>query len=218
MSRRVVIGVVALLALVVGVGIATPSTRTHVAMSDSLGPDGRAQVDDYLSTARDGLDAADGTRWALVSFTEQIDVPTLAAVTEAADVRVAQVLFRAQLDRVQMPVVTLSVAAGEDALLRAPALAQGRAQGMVASSDRASAALAYTSAELGENCRCVLTAVVRGEADALRALAAEPVVRAVEVAPADAVAGRFAVRPLEPEQTRTIAPGPDDGPIPAVGP
>jgi hypothetical protein len=44
----------------------------------------------------------------------------------------------------------------------------------------------------------------------LRAAADDPAVRAVEVLPSDAVAGRFSLIPLLPEHAETVVPGPDD--------
>ena len=47
----------------------------------------------------------------------------------------------------------------------------------------------------------VVAALVHADTAALRRIAATPGVRAVEALPQDAVAGRFAVRPLLPQQT-----------------
>ncbi|RZK94095.1 MAG: hypothetical protein EOP30_08925 [Rhodococcus sp. (in: high G+C Gram-positive bacteria)] len=211
-----VLTAVVLLVVTVVLGLLHPVRRAPVA-TDTLGPDNGELVADYLARANRSLDAADGRRehWALVSFTRPV---TTDAVRDlASGMRVSQVLFRVPLDRVQTPLVPVSVAAGDAALARANVLAAGRIQAMTGETDRQAQIAAVSSAELARNCACVIGVVVRGDHDALTALQSAPDVRAVEALGVDAVFGRFAVRPLLPEQTLTVEPGPDDGVVPGSG-
>jgi hypothetical protein len=150
-----------------------------------------------------------------VSFTRPVTTHVVGDV--ASGTRVSQVLFRVPLDRVQTPLVPVSVAAGDAALARASVLAAGRAQAMTGETERQAQIAAVSSAVLARNCACVIGVVVRGDHEALTALRSAPDVRAVEALGADAVAGRFAVRPLLPEQVETVVPGPDDGLVPGSG-
>ena len=206
----------ALIALTVVLGVLHPVRRAPVS-TDTLGPDNGEVVADYLALADRSLDAPDARRehWALVSFTRPV---TTEVVRDAASgTRVSQVLFRVPLDRVQTPLVPVSVAAGDAALARASVLAAGRAQAMTGETERQAQIAAVSSAELARNCACVIGVVVRGDHEALTALRSAPDVRAVEALGADAVAGRFAVRPLLPEQVEIVRPGPDDGIVPGSG-
>ncbi|KAF0963683.1 hypothetical protein [Rhodococcus sp. T7] len=211
-----VLTAVVLIAVTVVLGALNPVRRAPVS-TDTLGPDNGEVVAGYLARADRSLDEADGRqeRWALVSFTRPVTTETVRDA--ASGTRVSQVLFRVPLDRVQTPLVPVSVAAGDAALARASDLAAGRAQAMTGETARQAQIAAVSSAELARNCACVIGVVVRGDQDALAALRSEPDVRAVEALGADAVAGRFAVRPLLPEQVETVAPGPDDGVVPGSG-
>ncbi|MDF3306106.1 hypothetical protein P3H15_13845 [Rhodococcus sp. T2V] len=211
-----VLTAVVLIVVIVVLGALNPVRRAPV-WTDTLGPDNGEAVADYLARADRSLDEADGRHehWALVSFTRPVTTATVRGA--ASGTRVSQVLFRVPLDRVQTPLVPVSVAAGDAALARASVLAAGRVQAMTGETARQAQIAAVSSAELARNCACVIGVVVRGDHDALAALRSEPDVRAVEALGADAVAGRFAVRPLLPEQVETVAPGPDDGAVPGSG-
>jgi hypothetical protein len=211
-----VLAAVVLLAVTVVLGLLHPVRRAPVT-TDTLGPDNGELVSDYLARAGRSLDETDGgdKHWALVSFTRPVTTDVVRDV--AAGTRVSQVLFRVPLDRVQTPLVPVSVAAGDAALARANVLAAGRVQAVTGETDRQAQIAAVSSAELARNCACVIGAVVRGDHDALTALQSAPDVRAVEALGAGAVFGRFAVRPLLPEQTETVVPGPDDGVVPGSG-
>ncbi|MFC9554195.1 hypothetical protein ACFTWF_25520 [Rhodococcus sp. NPDC056960] len=213
---RAVLAAVVLLAVTVVLGLLHPVRRAPVT-TDTLGPDNGELVSDYLARAARSLDETDGgdKHWALVSFTRPVTTDVVRDV--AAGARVSQVLFRVPLDRVQTPLVPVSVAAGDAALARANVLAAGRVQAVTGETDRQAQIAAVSSAELARNCACVIGAVVRGDHDALTALQSAPDVRAVEALGAGAVFGRFAVRPLLPEQTETVVPGPDDGVVPGSG-
>ncbi|HET8994606.1 MAG TPA: hypothetical protein VFN32_12460 [Rhodococcus sp. (in: high G+C Gram-positive bacteria)] len=199
----------ALVLAVILAGVFNPVRPASVS-TDALGPDNGEQVSDYLGRAESSV-AGLGPEpsWALVSFAEPTDVEAVAALP--GDVRVAQVLFRVPMDRVQTPLVTVAVSAHPEALRRAPHVAAGRLRGASAGSDRAARIAAVSADRLAAGCACVVGAVVRGAGDRVRETAAGPGVRAVEALPPDAVAGRFSVRPLLPEHVDTVAPGPDDG-------
>ncbi|MFE3289863.1 hypothetical protein [Rhodococcus sp. NPDC059234] len=204
---------VALVVLVLLLGVLTPPRPSSIA-TDRLGPDSGEPVADYLDRARTSLADLDGAsqRWALVSFDPEQTAAQ--AYRTAGGVRVSQVLFRVPLDRVQTQLIVVDVA-GEESVLRAPAVAAGRLSGSTGEWDRQGRVDAVSASRLAQDCPCVVGLTVRGDPDRLRELAAAPGVRAVEALPADAVFGRFAVNPLLPEQTQAASPGPDDGEVPA---
>lgn len=199
---------VVMLAVVVA-GVLNP-VRTASVRTDALGPDNGEAVADYLERARVSLDEDSGApRWALVSFTDPVEAESV--VEYVGDLRVAQVLFRAPIDRVQTPLVTVAVSAHPEALRRAPGAAAGRLRMQAPGNDRASRIAAASAERIASGCACVVGVVVRGTPDELQESATDPAVRAVEALPPDAVAGRFSVTPLLPEHAETVAPGPDDG-------
>lgn len=209
-----VLAAVVLAGAVVGLGVANPVPPARIS-TDRLGPDAGEQVAEYLDRARTTLESgADDAapHWALVSLAAPSTPQQVLDI--AGDVRVAQVLFRVPLDRVQTPMLAIPVAANPTAVLRAPAVAAARLQASVVGHDRQSLVAAYSAAQLSDGCGCVVGATVRGSLDELQHLADMPGVRAVEALPSDAVAGSFAVTPLLPEQVSTVAPGPDDGTVP----
>ncbi len=203
---------VALLVLAVLLAGVLNPVRPASVRSDALGPDSGELVADYLSRAAESLDDPADTstpRWALVSFTEPVDVATVAELGDG--LRVAQVLFRVPIDRVQTPLVTVAVPQHPEALRRAPTVAASRLQVPASGNDRAARVAAVSAERLASGCACVVGIVVWTTSEDLRALADDARVRAVEALPADAVAGRFAVSPLLPEQVEVVTPGPDDG-------
>ncbi|MEV6280586.1 hypothetical protein [Nocardia sp. NPDC051832] len=188
--------------------------------TDRLGPEQGETVADYLARAQNSLTGGDtAEHWALVSFTTEL-APT-AIPAHSAALRIGQVLHRVPLPRVQTPIVTVGVPAG-DAVAIASAdnaawqlqaqLERDEALGVL--SDRTLRATSVSIARLRAGCACTVGLVVRGNLAQLRNLAAGTGIRAVEALPADAVDGRFAVTPLLPEHTTTITPTPDDGPVP----
>ncbi|MEE2033494.1 hypothetical protein [Rhodococcus chondri] len=204
--------VAVLMLAVVVAGVLNP-VRTASVRTDALGPDNGEAVVDYLGRARASIDDAEdetgAPRWALVSFGEPVDVDAVAEST--GDLRVAQVLFRAPIDRVQTPLVPVAVSAHPEALHRAPAVAAARLYTRASGTDRSARIAAASADRITTECACVVGAVIRGTPTELRKTAADPRLRAVEALPADAVAGRFSVTPLLPEHVETVAPGPDDG-------
>ncbi|MFD6897692.1 hypothetical protein ACFWB0_24545 [Rhodococcus sp. NPDC060086] len=190
-------------------GVLNP-VRPASVRTDALGPDNGEPVQDYLGRAGVSLgERGPEPSWALVSFVEPVDVAAVAALP--GDLRVARVLFRVPIDRVQTPLVTVAVSAHPEALRRAPIVAAGRLRGPAAGHDRAARIAAVSADRLAADCACAVGIVVRGTGEQLREVATASQVRAVEALPSDAVAGRFSVRPLLPEHIETVAPGPDDG-------
>lgn len=158
--------------------------------------------------------------------------------------RIAQVLVNTPVDRVAMPVVTGPVTlptAGEtdseaalgravDNALALAAMPNGApGAGNVADQaaqeatqqdatgvrDRSAALLEHTRSAAAAGEGCVIGLIVRADIPTLVQLASlGGDVRAVEALPSDAVAGRFAVRPLLPAYREQVAPLPDDGRLP----
>ncbi len=210
-----VLAAVVLVAVTVVLGVVNPVRRVPVS-TDTLGPENGERVSDYLARSSRSLDQElRGERWALVSFETPV---TTGVVRELAlGVRVSQVMFRVPLERVQTPLIAVSVAAGDAALARASVLAAGRVPMKTGETDRQANISAVSAEELSRNCACVIGVVVRADLDQLTAMRSAPEVRVVEALSADAVFGRFAVRPLLPEQVEFVEPGPDDGFVPCGG-
>lgn len=216
----------ALGAVVLVLGATNPPTPAAIT-TDRLGPDSGELVADYLARADESLEGPDGedVRWALVSFdsevtTSQADTTVQAVHTDTVNpgtgnpnTAISQVWFRVPIDRVQTPIVAVGVA-GAESIARSPGYAAARLYGTTGEWDRQGRIDAVSAYRLAQDCACVVGVTVRGPQSDLAALAAVPGVRAVEALPADAVYGRFAVRPLLPEQTVAVTPGPDDGDVP----
>ena len=208
------LAVVALVGLVLGLGITAPPPPPRGVATDALGPDGGEAIAESLARAQVSLagPAEGGQVWALVSFAPAISTAQVrAAVGEA---RVSQVLYRLSLDRVQTPLLVQQVADGDAALAAADDLAVVKAQTLPAADERQAAIAAATARGLAAHCACVVGVLVRADIDTLRAVSERADVRAVEALPADAVYGRFAVRPLLPEYLDVASVGPDDGDVP----
>ncbi len=163
----------------------------------------------------------EGTRrLALVSLGTYLDVGAAARVLAGVDAQADQAVFRVPLPRVQTAVrrVPLDRRGSADpvAVLRlAEAQAANRAEETARTTDgRAGAIAAAESPRLAAGCACVVALVVDLDPAATGVLAARPGVRAVQVAPDGARADALAVVPLLPEQTGTVGPVPDDGPVP----
>ncbi|PXX62346.1 hypothetical protein DFR70_107214 [Nocardia tenerifensis] len=205
------VAVVALVVFIVLLGVLHPPRKAGV-FTDRLGPEQGEQVADYLARARDSLAGADtADHWALVSFTEPV-VPEQIP-PNSGGLRIAQVLYRVPVPRVQTPLVAVPVPAG-DAAAVASAESAAWLLPRAALDDRAAEVGALSAARLRSGCACAVGIVVRGPLDGLRKIASQNGIRAVEALPADAVAGRFGVVPLLPDQLDIVAPGPNDGPVP----
>ncbi|WP_327114561.1 hypothetical protein OHB12_34900 [Nocardia sp. NBC_01730] len=201
---------VALVVLIVALGVLNPPRKAGV-FTDRLGPDRGEQVADYLARARDSLTGSDGDQhWALLSFTEPLGPERIPDYT--VGLRVAQVLYRVPIPRVQTPLVAVPVP--ED--VGAAVDSAGYAAWLLPrpSDNRSGRIVGVSAARLRAGCACVVGLVARGPLTALRNLASQNGIRAVQALPADALAGRFAVVPLLPDYLDVVLPGPDDGPVP----
>lgn len=197
------------------VGITNPPPPRGV-NTDRLGPDNGEQVGEYIARAEASLHesgAEMNPKWALVSFDSGVGVrDSLDPVGEA---RVAQVLLRVSIDRVQTPVVSVGVPGTPESIVESPDIAATRLHGTTGQWDRQSRIDAASATSLASGCDCVVGFVVRAPGDVLQAIAAHPLVRAVEALPADAIGGRFAVRAFLPDYVDVVGPLPDDGDVPA---
>ncbi|WP_378739399.1 hypothetical protein [Nocardia brasiliensis] len=202
---------VALVVVIVLLGVLNPPRKAGV-FTDRLGPERGEQVSDYLARAKDSLNGTDtADHWALVSFTEPL-VPEQIP-PHSGGMRISQVLYQVSIPRVQTPLIAVPVPAGDAAAISS---AESAAWSLPRTTpdERSARIAARTAARLRSGCACTVGLVLRGPLTGLRNLAAHSGIRAVEALPADAVAGRFAVVPLTPDQHDVVLPGPDDGPIP----
>jgi len=200
-----------------------------------LGPLAGEDVAAYLARTRD-VAPGDGPRLELV----QLDAPQPSTASGvllpgasggAAPLQAVQAVFRVPLARVQTAVRRVDLRSSDPGAAVPAAEARAAAQ---AAADAASAPpgrlrdVAQAEASLlgggpGAPCPCLVALVVRGDVTGLTALARAPGVRAVQVAPPGAAAGRLAVSPLLPEQGEgrplgpVVGPVPDDGPVPEAG-
>ncbi len=175
---------------------------------------------------------ADAPRWALVTAGWAWTVPEAVGVVRELP-RVSGLYVQVPVVGVAMPVTGVTLAeppAGE--ATRGPVFERGLEQverrldsgapgapdvpGTPAppDADRAAAKNALTVSRLRAGEPGIIGLLVRGTTEQLRAVAAQPWVRAVEALPPDAVWQRFAVRPLQPQQTDAAFPLPDDAPLP----
>lgn len=220
------VGVVIVLALVaILTALRTELPRSPGVMSDAVGPDAGEPVGEYLArVAAAPSTGPDAPRWALVSAARAWAVADADRVGRDLP-RVAGLIVQVPVDGVAMPVTEVVLAeptTGEDS--REPVFGRGlgrAADGLEAQAaasaggDRGAETSALTAARIRAGEPAIIGMIVRGTDAQLRAVAAEPGVRAVEALPADAVRGRFAVRPLLPQQTDSASPLPDLGPVPA---
>jgi len=208
-------------AAVVGVGFANP-VPTPPIRTDTLGPDSGEAVPDYLVRARDSIAALDGPVWALVSFTKALTVDEVITTTGSSqvssvrvpDVRVARVMYRVPIERVQTPLMSVPVPDNDEAVRRSPGVAATRLASLGGDTDRQQQVALASAKQLSAGCACAVGVLVRATPEGLDAIARESNVRAVEALPSDASPWLAAVRPLLPEYVDVVAPGPDDGPVP----
>ncbi|GGG05610.1 hypothetical protein GCM10007304_19690 [Rhodococcoides trifolii] len=204
------LAVVILAVAVVVLGVTNP-VRTARVGTDRLGPDTGQSVDDYVSYAQSTLTGDDGAEhWALVSLRSDSTTDGVAAVM--GDTRVSQVFVHVAIDRVQTPVVVVSVSAHPVSLANAVRIAAEKVPS--AAGSRGEAVAAVTRSRMLADCACVAALLVRDSVPDLRELSAAPAVRAVEALPADAVYGSFSVTPLLPQTVDTSLVQPDDGAVP----
>ncbi|QBS44104.1 hypothetical protein [Nocardia sp. CS682] len=202
---------VALVLFIVLLGVLNPPRKDGVS-TDRLGPEQGEQVTDYLARAQASLEGTDiADHWALVSFTEPL-VPEQIP-RHSGGMRISQVLYQVSIPRVQTPLVAVPVPQGDEAAVSSAESAAWLLPRTVAD-QRAASINALAAARLRSGCACTVGLVLRGPLDGLRNLAAQNGIRAVQALPSDAVADRFGVVPLLPDQVDVVQPGPDDGPVP----
>ncbi len=216
--------VVAALVFFAIVGALNPLRQLAVD-TDRLGPDNGEYVAEYVDRAamsvKKSLEDND-LHWGLVSFDSAVSSAQSWGLVDG--IRISQVLLRVPLDRVQTAVITVGVSGSELSVAESESVAASRLQvsmgrasmgpASMGQGDRQSQIDAASASALSAGCDCVVGLIVRAPAAALATIAGRPGVRAVEALPADAVAGRFAVRALLPDFVDVVGPLPDDGPVP----
>ncbi|WP_245722064.1 hypothetical protein [Nocardia crassostreae] len=213
-ARRIgaVVLALAFALLIVSLGVAIPP-RPAVISTDRLGPENGEQIPDYLARAQESLRGADTDgHWALISFTVGITADRIPEYS--AGLRISQAIYHVSVPRAAMPIVAVTLPAGEAVAVASVRSAAAQAGSLRGYDDRTIRVNRLTATRLAANCACLVGLVVHGTLDELRNLAGLPGVRAVEALPADAPAGVFAVAPLLPEYQTSANPGPDDAPIP----
>lgn len=193
-----------------------PSTPGPAPGTVRLGPESGEPVDGYLARLPAELPASGSAAYALVQFGSEL--PGAGALAATAGTTPSTVVFRVPFDRVQTALRFEPVGSPDPASVD---LARQRARNSAAAdaarlTGRAGDVAAAESAALADPaCACVVALVVRGNRAALAAMAANPQVRAVHAAPADAQPVELALSPLLPAQQEAADPPPDDGPVPA---
>lgn len=205
----------------------TPGGAPRAQESARLGPAPGQSVGDYLDGLPGRLPAAGGRPVpALIQFAGERDTDDVAALLAAANATPTRVVFRVPLPRVQTALrfeqlthvdesSPLEAARRRLTLARDAAARQAAAEASRGTGRQRSVAR-YEAVELAGPCRCVVAVLAIGDRAALTTLASRPGVRAVDAAPLGAQPGEVAVTPLLPEQTGTVGPLPDDGPVPDV--
>jgi hypothetical protein len=206
------------LAVVLGCTIWASGGRDEVPVTgvQRLGPDTGEPVADYLQRAAASLLVGSSPQWALVQLDNYLTPEPAAELVQG--VRLAKVVLRVPLPRVQTMLITRDLPGQRPAAELTEALrsaAQERlAASRAASAGRRAAITAAEATRLWEGCACVLALLVLGDPGALRAVTARPGVRAVHAALPDTPIQELAISPLLPGQIGTVGPVPDDGPVP----
>ncbi|MGO1949248.1 MAG: hypothetical protein ACTH1D_06410 [Mycobacteriaceae bacterium] len=198
------VSVLCLVALAVTVVVLSNSDRMSKPQAingDSLGPDNRETLPEYLERAQASLDDmgdyGDGARWALVTPGQPADPGALSMmVSDQPDLRVSTLLT----GNLQWPL---------------PEPAAGHRREDVFASARELIAV-NAGLEVGDPAIDTLGVVVHGTPDELTALAGRGDVLSVEALPPDAVFGRIGLRPVTAEARGNpeapAAGGPEDAP------
>jgi hypothetical protein len=189
-----------------------------------LGPEPGQQVAAYLAALTDRLPPPGaGPVPALVQLTAGMDGSSVAGLPARA--LPVKAVFRVSLTRVQTALRFQPLSPVDDpdpiaGRARQLALAQAEAQRSAAAEAArltgrpARVAEAEAEALASPGCRCVLALLVDGDREALDALVRAPGVRAVDAAPTGTPLEGVSLAPLLPEQSVTVGPVPDDGPLP----
>jgi hypothetical protein len=180
-----------------------------------LGPDAGEPVADYLARLPASLLPSGASAYALVQFRAGLSGADALAAVAGSDPATA--VFQVPIDRVQTalrfePLESESLGSIDVARERARLSATADATRLTGRARDAAAAEA--AALTDPACPCVVALVVRGHRAVLDLVAADPQVRAVHAAPADAQPVELALSPLLPAQQEAATPLPDDGPVP----
>lgn len=222
MGARARGALLAVLLVAFGAGVVAAGQRDDVPAplpgTERLGPEPGEPVADYLDRAARSLPAAGaGEAWALVQLRRHLQPAAAARLVQR--VRLARVVLRVPLPRVQTALIMRSVpgqrpAAEMAAALRAAAGERAAAAANAPDGSRAQAVAAAEAQRLRAGCGCVVAMLVRAERTALAALAGRDGVRAVHAAQPGTPPQGLALAPLLPQQSRVAGPVPDDGPVP----
>lgn len=174
-----VLCVLALVVTVIALSNSDRMSRPTAVNGDSLGPETGESLDDYATRAAATLAGTDAARWALVTPDAPVDTAGLTA------------LFLPSAGVDDLRVSTLLVG-GVQWAVPEPAVGRRREDVFTAVRDRAAVSAGVPATDVSLSVAGVL---VHAPTAVLRDLASTPGVRAVEALPADAVYGRFAVRP-----------------------
>ncbi len=221
LTRAIVVALVLLVAATAGLyalGATHPPKRAAIT-SDRLGPENGASVAAYLDDAAAGLDRVGaGPRWALISLRAPVGDDQAWSLVDGT--AASQVAFHVPIAGVATPSTFAAVTGdrGSLATARTNAVVEVRGDadpgGDGAPATRDQQVSSVTVERLRSGCACIVAMVVRGTGPRLREIAASPLVRGVQVLPADAAGGRFAVVALLPEQTDRFLPVADTAPVP----
>ena len=220
-ARSIAIAVVVIVAVTAGLyalGATHPPKRSAIT-SDRLGPENGASVRAYLDDAAAGLDrVGTGARWALISLRAPVDDDQ--AWSLMSGTAASRVAFHVPIDGVATPSTFAAVTGDRGSLATARVNAIDEVSGDAGSATDGAAVTrdgqvsSVTVGRLRSGCACIVAMVVRGAGPRLRSISASPLVRGVQVLPADASGGRFAVVALLPEQTDRVLPISDTAPVP----
>lgn len=211
------VAAVAAVALILAYWLGSVTAPPVVRVSDDrLGPAAGQSIDVYLRTAGESLAAAPAgaARWALISPVSEWSTDEVWRRYGAAPgmERIGRVLVRVPIPGVQTPTVTVPPGQSAAGLAAVNELAAYSVPSLVAPGERGEAIARVSMSRLRAGVPAVVGIVVFGTGAALRAAAAGPGVRGVQVVPDGG--GAFAVAPLLPSFTDRAEPGPDDAAVP----
>jgi hypothetical protein len=217
MTPRARWATLAVLALVLGgiIWAAGQRDQAPITGGQRLGPEAGEPVAGYLTRAAASLPAGDSPRWALVQLDSYLTPESAAELVRG--VRLAKVVLRVPMPRVQTALITRDLPGQRSAAELTAALRSASADRLAASrsapAGRREAIAAAEATRLREGCACVLALLVFGDPGALRTIAARPGIRVVDAAIPDTPIQELAISPLLPEQIEVVGPVPDDGPV-----
>jgi hypothetical protein len=208
----------AALALVLGGTVWATGQRDQAPITGGqrLGPEAGEPVAEYLTRAAASLPAGERPRWALVQLDRYLTPESAAELMRG--VRLAKVVLRVPMPRVQTALITRDLPGQRPAAELTAALRFASADRLAASraapADRRETIAAAEATRLRDGCACVLALLVFGDPGALHTMATRPGIRVVDAAIPGTPIQELAISPLLPEQVEVVGPVPDDGPVP----